>query len=392
MKILFTNINDFQTIPPPKDIIRADTYISVPLALEMQKRGHDVFFLCPEESTVAVNKIFVPSIKPFNSLFTEEEIFEISNNSNIRHEIIMSLNFNLYLALIESCKKYDFDLVHIHTNNPMAELAMLKRIKPPVALTLHGIPTFPILEGKLAKQFNRPENHFITISDYQKRLYPFLKIEETVYNGISTEDFLFDEKGSDVMLFAGRLKRKKGIVEAIDITLKAGKKMKFAGLISMDDTDRNCFNSEVMPKINNNKNLIKYHGFIPRNKIGAFYGSSKLTLFPIQWEEPFGLVMIESMATGTPTVGFARGSVAEVIKDGETGFIINPSDDDIRGDWIIKKTGIEGMIEAVERIYSMPEAEYSDMRRNCRKHVEENFSIKRMVDEYEEVYEKIINK
>ena len=181
-------------------------------------------------------------------------------------------------------------------------------------------------------------------------------------------------------------------MEAVNISLKAEKKMKFAGSISMDETDQNYFNSDVMSKINNNKHLIEYHGFIPRDKIGTFYGSSKLTLFPIQWEEPFGLVMIESMATGTPVIGFARGSVAEVIRDGETGFIINPSADDIRGNWIIKKTGIEGMIEAVKRIYSMPEAEYSNMRRNCRKHVEENFSIKHMVDEYEKAYNKILSK
>jgi glycosyltransferase involved in cell wall biosynthesis len=213
-----------------------------------------------------------------------------------------------------------------------------------------------------------------------------------VHNGISTKIFRFNKKGSEIMLFSGRLKKIKGLMDAIDVSLKAGKKMKFVGSVSMDESDRNYLNNNVMPKINRNKRLIKYRGFIPRDKIGNFYGCSKLTLFPIKWEEPFGLVMIESMATGTPVVGFARGSVKEVIKDGETGFIINPSDDDIRGNWIIKKTGIEGMVEAVKRIYSMPEEEYSDMRRNCRKHVEENFSIEHMVDEYEKAYKKILSK
>lgn len=100
--------------------------------------------------------------------------------------------------------------------------------------------------------------------------------------------------------------------------------------------------------------------------------------------------MIEAMACGTPVVAYARGSVPEVIKDGETGFIVNPSDTDIRGNWIIKKTGIEGLCEAVERIYSMPEDQYRQMRRNCRAHVEKNFTVERMVDEYEKVYKEIL--
>lgn len=102
--------------------------------------------------------------------------------------------------------------------------------------------------------------------------------------------------------------------------------------------------------------------------------------------------MIESMACGTPVVAFARGSVPEIIKDGETGFIVNPSDDDIRGNWIIKKTGIEGLCEAVERIYSMPEKQYLEMRKACRAHVEKHFTVERMVDEYEKVYEEILAK
>jgi glycosyltransferase involved in cell wall biosynthesis len=124
--------------------------------------------------------------------------------------------------------------------------------------------------------------------------------------------------------------------------------------------------------------------------MSAFYGGSRLTLFPIQWEEPFGLVMTESMATGTPVIAFARGSVPEVMKDGETGFIINPSDNDIRGNWLIKKTGVEGLIEAINKIYDMPANEYLKMRKNCRKHVEQKFSMEKMVDSYEDVYKKIL--
>jgi glycosyltransferase involved in cell wall biosynthesis len=82
--------------------------------------------------------------------------------------------------------------------------------------------------------------------------------------------------------------------------------------------------------------------------------------------------------------------VPEVIKDGETGFLVNPSDEDIRGNWIVKKTGIEGLSEAVMRVYAMSENDYKQLRRNCRAHVEKNFTVEKMVDEYEKVYEKIL--
>jgi glycosyltransferase involved in cell wall biosynthesis len=105
-------------------------------------------------------------------------------------------------------------------------------------------------------------------------------------------------------------------------------------------------------------------------------------LFPIEWEEPFGLVMVESMATGTPVIAYARGATKEIIKDGETGFLVNPSDIDIRGNFIIKKTGQAGIQEAVERIYSMPDNEYARIRQNCRRHVENLFTIEKMVNQY----------
>lgn len=130
---------------------------------------------------------------------------------------------------------------------------------------------------------------------------------------------------------------------------------------------------------------------ISLNERVHFLQSAKVFLFPIEWEEPFGLVLIESMACGTPIIAYARGSAPEIIKDGVTGFLINPSEDEKRGDFLIKKTGIDGFFEAVKQIYSMSKKEYENVRIACRKHVEENFTIEKMVDNYEKIYAEVIN-
>ena len=118
-------------------------------------------------------------------------------------------------------------------------------------------------------------------------------------------------------------------------------------------------------------------------------------LVPITWEEPFGLTMIEAMACGTPVVAYNRGSVSEIIRDGVTGFIIDPPEADLQmkneklktkneSSWIIQKRGVEGLIEAVKRIDEIDRAA-------CRRHVEENFTVEKMVEGYEKVYQKVIS-
>lgn len=98
------------------------------------------------------------------------------------------------------------------------------------------------------------------------------------------------------------------------------------------------------------------------------------------------------MSCGTPIIAYAKGAIPEIIDDGVTGFIVNSSDDDIRGEWIVKKTGVDGLCEAIEKIYSMPEGEYQKMRQNCRTHVEKNFTARRMVEEYLKIYKEVVSK
>lgn len=122
-----------------------------------------------------------------------------------------------------------------------------------------------------------------------------------------------------------------------------------------------------------------------------FYHSAKVTLLPIQCEESFGLTLVESMAAGTPVIAYAKGAIPEIIKDGETGFIVNASKDDIRGNWITKAYGLEGLCEALQRLYNMSPIRYLEMRKNCVRHVNDNFKASRMVDQYEALYAELIS-
>ena len=390
MKILFINLSDYP-IPPPTNVIRADTYISVPLAEELQNRGNDVYFLCPPGSTVHTKKIF-SSHPPLSSVMTLNELIQ---TSNMAREVELTFWFDMYFTLIESVKKFNFDLIHFHTNTPLSELTALSKISTPCVFTLHSYPQFPDIYAKFFNFFNaRKNNYFVSISAYQQKKFTSTPFIKTIYNGIEITDFTFDEKGGDRMLFAGRIVKEKGIKEAILTAIRMKKELIITGSIdpsTLRINKKDYFTEEVAPLIEKNNNQIQFINKTDRSMMTSFYTSGKVTLVPIAWDEPFGLVMIESMAAGTPVIAFSRGSVPEIVKDGETGFIVNPSDDDIRGNWIIKKTGIEGLCEAVERIYAMSEDKYHFMRRACRTHVETNFSMDNMVDEYVHVYKKILS-
>jgi glycosyltransferase involved in cell wall biosynthesis len=164
----------------------------------------------------------------------------------------------------------------------------------------------------------------------------------------------------------------KGALSAIRVAKKLKKHIQLAGSIPESQDEASYWYNKVKPSLNHGA---KYLGLIPYNKMYTLYSRAKALLVPITWNEAFGLVMIEAMACGTPVIAFKHGSVPEVIKDKKTGFIVKNESQ---------------MIKAVKKIYDMPQNEYMQMRRNCRKHVEENFSVERMVNDYEKLYYKIV--
>jgi glycosyltransferase involved in cell wall biosynthesis len=300
------------------------------------------------------------------------------------------------LALIKQAfsRANDFDLYHVHISNGESVLPFVKDLKKPVLFTLHGgVDT--AYDPSFFSPFKELKNvHFVSISDAQRKRLPDLPYAKTIHHGIDLSVFPYDPDGGERIVWAGRGVEEKGLGVVLDVV--SGTHYVLGVAVALKDQWKTWYENSIEQRIlgfgppaGEAGNRISVSKNLDRAALPAFFSDAKLFLFPVGWEEPFGLVTIESMAVGTPVVAYARGALPEIIKDGKTGFLVNPSDSDIRGDFIIKKTGIEGLKEAVERIYALPVDQYTAMRRACRTHIEQHFALEKMVDSYIALYKKL---
>jgi len=278
----------------------------------------------------------------------------------------------VYLAkLIEAISKKakEFDIIHNHVYPEFLPVLISPFIKTPMLTTIH----LPITEPMAELLRHYPQTFFTTVSDNQRRGIKGVNFIGTVYNGVDTSEFPFKREKGEYLLFFGRMKEgdPKGVEIAIKIAQKIGENLKIAGNVESPV----FYKKEIEPHLNNK---IQFIGPVdPVGPIGfeekvRLYQNARALLFPIQWEEPFGMTMIEAMSCGTPVIAFAKGAVKEVILDGKTGSICPAGN-------------IEAMTEAVEKIDQID-------RVSCREHVKNNFTIERMVDEFEKIYQKILSK
>ena len=280
-----------------------------------------------------------------------------------------------YLKIIFYLKQHknDFDLVHDNSLYFLPLILGNELIPLPLIATLHvPITNFSLPDILKDLNISNDNNYYIAISDSQKQMIKNLKIFDVNYNGIDEKRFIFNDKSDNYLLWVGRIVPEKGLEKAIEVAIKTNMELKIAGSIA----DRGLFEKQIKPIISRQKNIIYLGEKLGQNLV-KLYQKAKILLFPIDWEEPFGLVMVEAMACGTPVIAFRRGSVSEVIKDGEAGFICPPGD-------------LDCMVKTVKGIYEVPEEKYRAMRHACRKHVEENFTVEKMVDGYEKVYQQVI--
>ncbi|MDX2214125.1 MAG: glycosyltransferase family 4 protein [Oculatellaceae cyanobacterium bins.114] len=331
----------WERVPPPA---YGGTELVVSLLTdELVRRGHDVtLFASGDSITLANLESAYPRALRLDSTVKEPAIYEM-------------------LQLSEVYERADeFDIIHSHMG--CAALPYTRLVKTPTVHTMHGIFT-PDNEKMFLHARNQP---YVSISDSQREPKLGLNYVATVYNGIDVDSYQFHEtpQESPYLAFLGRISPEKGAHLAIEIAKRTGFQLKMAGKIDAVDVD--YYEEQIKPFIDGEQ--IQFLGEANHVQKNALMGGAIATLFPITWREPFGLVMVESMASGTPVIAMELGSTREVIVQGETGFLCNSVD------------------ECVEAVKQIPQIS----RLECRQHIERNFSVTRMVDGYEAVYQQLI--
>lgn len=297
--------------------------------------------------------------------------------------------FELALLSKAFAQQDEFDLFHINIGDGDLAVPFAPFVNKPILVTLHHINNEEFTRKFFALFKDYSNVFFVSASEAQRRLLPTLQYAATIYHGIDEQMFTFNPEGGESIMWAGRAIPVKGPDLVVKVATKLTKPTKLFAILKPEFAE--WFQESVVNPIESNAsgaNIILEQDR-DRAELVRHFQNSKLFLFPVQYEESFGLVLTEAMACGTPVVAFAQGSIPELIKDGETGFIVNVSDDDVRGDWAVKQTGLAGLCEAVEKIYALSPADYKVMRAKCREHVEANFTIKRMVEEYRAVYKQV---
>lgn len=384
MKIAYVSSSEFGC-PAPGNQIQAALWVASQVIEGMTRKNHETVYIGVDGSTVKASKVI--SMGPaFFDLFSYDQWVQLPTAH--KDQTLNNYQTKLQLFLIDILKSEKCDLVHYHTSPPIFMLPFSRSIEIPKLQTLHD-PLYPSYEPIFRQYQEISNNYYASISNAQRAGAPYLNYVETVYNGIEPNIFDYSPVGGDELLFLGRFKKIKGIDQAIQTALQANIPLTIAGREAKTEID--FLHQAVEPYIDGQK--VKKLGIINHQEISQIISHSKALLFPIRWEEPFGLVMIEAMACGTPVIAYNHGSVPEIVRDGVTGFIVEDDDngqiqtnapiDTNEGKWIIKKRGIEGLVEAVQRIGEIDRAA-------CRRHVEENFTVEKMVEGYERVYQKVI--
>jgi glycosyltransferase involved in cell wall biosynthesis/quercetin dioxygenase-like cupin family protein len=251
----------------------------------------------------------------------------------------------------------EFDIIHNHFD--YLPLTYSGLVETPVLTTIHGFSTRKILP--VYKKYNN-STFYVSISDSNR--CNDLDYIDTVHHGINVESFYFNDKPQDYLLCLSRIHNEKGVKEAIEVAKKTGRMLRIAGLAP----DKDYFEKEVQPHIDNKQ--IIYEGHVDDERKKELLSNAYAFMHMINFDEAFGLSVVEAMASGTPTIAMNRGSMPEVISDGETGFLVN---------------SVEEAVEAVKKVASIS-------RKECRESVEKRFSVDRMVDDYIKVYEEILDK
>lgn len=327
----------------------------------LQEKGHEITLYASGDSKVPVKLERIIEKSVYNSPAAENPFYQ--------HTIGLA-------NLVEKVRieAGQFEIIHNHVYPEFLPLLISHEIKTPIVTTPH-LYIWPELK-EIFKKFSN--TYFVAIADYQRKMGEGINFIDRIYNGISVEEYEFNDHPQDYFLFFGRIKKfesggksidPKGVLDSIRVSKKAGVKLYIAGNVE----DKDYFEAEIKPQLDDN---IKFIG--PVEAAGPISFEEKIKLyknalgyfFLSHWDEGCPLGPLEAMACGTPVIANKRSSLPEIVEAEKTGFIVDEGD-------------IDGAVEAVKKIITIE-------RQNCRKRVEENFSARQMAENYEKVYQKIL--
>ncbi len=339
--------NVVEKVPPEK--YGGTERVVYNLTEELVKRGHDVTLFASGDSQTSAK--LVPVV-PKAIRYTNVEDLYGSNTWSL-------LNLGLAYSLQEH-----FDIIHDHLyeiSSPTANLS-----KTPVVATLHGV----INENNktLFQLMDKP--YYVTISKAQARPAPNLHYAGNVYHGLNMQHYPYGNKSQGYLLFVGRISLEKGTHLAMDAAWRLKLPLIMAAKLDNSIHDQKYFRYYVKPRLRKYSQLVKWVGEVDERQRNNLMKNALCLLHAVTWPEPFGLTLIESMACGCPVIAFNLGSIPEVVQDGKTGFIV--------GD-------VDQMVRAVKKIPQIN-------RRYCRKYSLQNFSAERMTDDYEKIYQRVLEK
>lgn len=319
------------------------------------KKGHQVTLFSVGESKTSAKLEFV-----FEKAF------------GLQPDVMLTIKSSFYpLIHVANCfeKQDQFDIIHSHAQ--FLALPFAAVCKTPSLHTFHRVFQFSAQDEKeLVKKYG-PRLKFTSVSNAQR--IPGINFIATVYNGVDIHLFKPGKNDKkDFIFWAGRLIDKKGPLEAIKVAKKLNVLLIMAGKI----TEPDYFETVIKPEINTK--LIKLVGELSEKEVIKLFQQAKMTIVPVKWNEPFGLIPVESMACGTPVVAYANGGLRETVLNKITGFLVN------------EKRGIDELAEKTNYILRLDKKNYQKMCIAARNHVINNFSVEKMVINYEKIYYQLI--
>ena len=346
-------------VPVPPENAGGISVIVNELSLGLANKKNEVTLFCATGSKIKHKRITVVETSPYPTMeyLSENRMWELRQ----------------FLTILS--RQNEFDIIHFHYEPIIfrfifeeTDINILDFFTVPIAFTFHNPTDLPNNIAYYSKTPSLYRHSAVFVSNNQKKPLAFFPNSQVIYNAMKTDKFPLEKDKGNYLLFLGRLTSSKGVLEAIAVAKKT--KIKLVIIAKVEPNDREFYNSEVKQRIDGELICHLDGNVVTFEEKVKYLKNARCLLFPILWEEPFGLVMIEALACGTPVIAFRRGSVPEIIQDGVNGFIVD---------------NVDEMAEAVEKIKQISPA-------NCRSSVIKRFSVERMVNEYEDLFKKIASR